>query len=129
MHGGSVAVASEVDSGTTFTVSIPIGAAHLPADRSAPLGRRHRPRPGRCRTCRKPCGGSRPTARALRRDSPRWLTAGVAAARVLVADDNADMREYMTRLLGDRWSVDAVADGATALAAAQANRPTSSWRT
>ena len=44
-------------------------------------------------------------------------------ARVLVADDNADMREYMTRLLADRWSVDAVADGATALAAAQAKRP------
>ena len=44
-------------------------------------------------------------------------------AHVLVADDNADMREYVERLLGDRWHVEAVPDGAAALAAARARRP------
>jgi CheY-like chemotaxis protein len=43
--------------------------------------------------------------------------------RVLVADDNADMRDYVERLLGDRWNVETVPDGAAALASARARRP------
>ena len=33
LHGGSVRVESEVDRGSTFIVSLPLGKAHLPADR------------------------------------------------------------------------------------------------
>ena len=33
LHGGKVRVTSKVDRGSTFTVSIPTGMAHLPADR------------------------------------------------------------------------------------------------
>jgi signal transduction histidine kinase len=32
LHGGSVSVRSEVDRGSTFTVTIPLGKSHLPAD-------------------------------------------------------------------------------------------------
>ena len=42
---------------------------------------------------------------------------------MLVADDNADMREYVGRLLGDRWHVESVPDGVAALDAARARRP------
>jgi signal transduction histidine kinase len=38
--------------------------------------------------------------------------------RVIWADDNPDMRDYVSRLLGDEYEVTAVADGAAALAAA-----------
>jgi CheY-like chemotaxis protein len=44
-------------------------------------------------------------------------------ARILVADDNADMRDYLQRLLGQRWRVEAVADGEQALSAARAHPP------
>ena len=44
-------------------------------------------------------------------------------ARILWADDNADMREYVSRLLGGRFDVQAVADGQAALEAARANPP------
>jgi signal transduction histidine kinase len=64
-------------------------------------------------------------------ESPR--TAGAArilladestgSARILLADDNADMREYVTRLLRERWNVEAVADGAAALARARQEPP------
>ena len=35
LHAGSITVASELDRGTTFTVSVPLGNAHLPSDRLA----------------------------------------------------------------------------------------------
>src|SRR5205085_3589379 len=44
-------------------------------------------------------------------------------ARIVLADDNADMRAYVARLLRERWDVEAVADGAAALAAIRARRP------
>ncbi len=45
------------------------------------------------------------------------LSARSPGARVLVADDNADMREYLRRLLGQYWTVETVADGDAALSA------------
>jgi signal transduction histidine kinase len=47
----------------------------------------------------------------------------VESATVLVADDNADMREYLVHLLRDRYALEVVADGAAALHAARADRP------
>jgi len=44
-------------------------------------------------------------------------------ARVLLADDNADMREYLHRLLRSSYEVTAVADGLTALDTVRANAP------
>ncbi|HEU0200108.1 MAG TPA: response regulator, partial [Burkholderiaceae bacterium] len=44
------------------------------------------------------------------------------AAHVLVVDDNADMREHLMRVLGERWRVTAVADGAAAMAALARDR-------
>jgi PAS domain S-box-containing protein len=42
---------------------------------------------------------------------------------VLLADDNADMRDYVGRLLADLYEVEAVPDGESALAAALARPP------
>jgi signal transduction histidine kinase len=44
-------------------------------------------------------------------------------ARILIADDHTDVRNYLTRLLGGRWTVEAVADGGAALDAIRAHRP------
>src|SRR6185369_2050493 len=33
LHAGSVRVESEIDQGSSFTVTVPLGFAHLPADR------------------------------------------------------------------------------------------------
>ncbi|MCU7727961.1 SpoIIE family protein phosphatase [Actinoplanes sp. KI2] len=50
--------------------------------------------------------------------------ADAAKVRVLVADDNADMRDYLTRLLGSAGHhVRTVADGQAALDAARSYRP------
>ena len=42
---------------------------------------------------------------------------------MLVVDDNADMRDYLTRVLAPHWTVETAADGEIALAAAQSRRP------
>jgi PAS domain S-box-containing protein len=42
---------------------------------------------------------------------------------VLVADDNADMRAYIGRLLGGHWNIETVADGESALEAIRRNPP------
>jgi PAS domain S-box-containing protein len=114
LHGGTVRVESAVDRGTTFTVSLPTGTAHLPAER---------------------IGAARTLASTSLRgevyvdEALRWLPEGGfqspgpsrsdVRARVLVADDNADMREYVGRLLSPRHDVVAVDDGAAALRAAR----------
>ncbi len=117
LHGGTVSAASEVDRGSTFKVSIPLGKAHLPAERIGVL------RPS--------------TSTALRSDayveeSLRWLpdselpSASVAQhpdTRVLLADDNADMRDYVRRLLGATYAMETVADGSAALESALRDPP------
>src|SRR6185295_8185888 len=45
------------------------------------------------------------------------------AARVLIADDNADLRDYARRLLSGHYEVEIVGDGMAALAAARTRRP------
>jgi len=47
----------------------------------------------------------------------------LSMARVLVADDNADMRDYLARLLGQHWEVSVAADGVEALAMVRRERP------
>ena len=91
---------------------------------------------------KKRCAGCRIRRRALRlhqqrlwrkaeggwaKPWPRGLAgAGVARKRfrILLADDNADMREYVQRLLGEHYDVTAVADGQAAWQAAQGACPT-----
>ena len=48
---------------------------------------------------------------------------GASRLRVLVADDNADMRLYLSRLLAERFEVRAVANGREALEAASQGIP------
>ena len=63
----------------------------------------------------------------LRRDVPlrrnRLDPSGAERPRILLADDNADMRDYVSRLLSERYDVTAVPDGMAALAAARRRPP------
>ena len=95
LHGGSITVHSKLGDGTTFTVAIPKGSAHLPPSAS-------RRRDAACRSTAARADAY--VAEALgwlpaeRGTSPASVRTG--APRVLVADDNADLREYVRRLLG-----------------------------
>ncbi|WP_159396937.1 ATP-binding protein [Sorangium cellulosum] len=131
MHGGSLRVSSEVDRGSTFVVSIPRGRAHLPPDHIAPPGE-HTPLQADEATAAS-AGAEISALRRLPhtpacrlddgRTGPPDARAGAPPGRILVADDNADMRDYLVHLLGRRWRVEAVPDGHAALASARARPP------
>ena len=70
--------------------------------------------------------GAVDAAQCLRNACTRLLARGRSRSErelIVLADDNADMREYLTRLLGDRYEVRAVADGHQALDVARQLRP------
>ena len=112
LHDGTVDVASQIGSGTTFAVTIPIGDRRA-ASPAAPAERRDRRVPDAF------------VGEALRwlPDAPSRPVPAVARERLLIADDNADMRDYLRRLLGARWEIETVANGREALAAIEARRP------
>jgi len=131
LHGGEVSVQSMEGRGTTFTVSLQTGSAHLPQERieashalaSSALGavpfveealrwtaREEAPGTNPLLATDGPPTGIIPTSRQDRRcPTERSL--------VLFADDNSDMRDYVCSLLASRYEVIAVADGEAALAA------------
>jgi signal transduction histidine kinase/DNA-binding response OmpR family regulator len=129
LHGGSVSAESQLGKGTTFRVSIPKGNDHLPYRQ---IGRAE----GRSLTA---IGVNPFIEEAL-----RWLpdssdknstfpeveleAAAVDSrsdgrAFVLVVDDNADMRDYLRRLLAPHYELELVGDGDAALAASARRRP------
>jgi PAS domain S-box-containing protein len=127
LHGGTIDVDSGVGRGTVFTVRIPFGTAHLAPEHVA---------------ARPVVPTTSVGAEAFVQEALRWLPgegdseasafevtetdaffAARAGARVLLADDNADMRDYVRRLLRERCEVRTVGDGGAALREMRERRP------
>jgi signal transduction histidine kinase len=128
LHGGTIRVESAVDQGTTFIVSVPLGQKHVP------LGQ---------------LGGTRTLSstsvapKAFLDEALRWLPDAPEEAdqddwqpiskpatldtasrkRILIADDNADMRQYLARLLSEHYRVETASDGKSAMVKARQHAP------
>ena len=127
LHGGSVEARSEIGRGTTFTVRIPFGTQHLPAERIGAQRLLARSETGALPFVEEALGwlpnatrasvvaAVAPAAARPALQTSEAFDSDSAAARILVVDDNADMREYLSRLLGKQWQVDTAPDSAAAL--------------
>ncbi len=139
LHGGTIRVNSKPGEGTAFTLALPLGLAHLAAEyiregEASPVS----------------VSGFMPYIEEAWQwlpdevngtpisDRPAWMEQsdmypenGVAdtkkpleaRAHILLVDDNADMREYLKRLLSQRYRVEVAADGGSALKMAQGSMP------
>jgi signal transduction histidine kinase len=119
MHGGDVKVDSAEGRGSTFEVTVPFGTAHLPQERIGAKSALPTTALGADPFVEEALGwlpGVPPTL-------PTPMATPGPRARIVWADDNRDMREYVRRLLAGRYEVEAVADGEEALAAARRARP------
>ncbi|HYF33036.1 MAG TPA: PAS domain S-box protein [Chitinophagaceae bacterium] len=107
LHGGEISVTSKVHEGTEFTVAIPTGKHHLPAEN----------------VVEKDTDSNIGLSDAFIEEADSLITKPATARgnaikdapTILVVDDNADMRQYLRNFLQEQYNVITANNGMDAL--------------
>ncbi|MBV8551111.1 MAG: PAS domain S-box protein [Acidobacteriaceae bacterium] len=123
LHGGSISATSRFGEGSTFTVSVPLGTAHLPIE-AVESGPAPQVAPALAQAF------TSEVQTWLSHTGPRGNAAGLTRGsepgsklRIVLADDNSDMREHITRILGHEYDIWSAEDGEQALELVRQHAP------
>ena len=124
--GGQLSARSVAGQGSTFTIWLPLKSHRLLAEPTADAAGQPHLAVDLAGEASRWSAGTPPDAvlEDMLEPPPLAGEGGDASLpRLLVADDNADLRDYLRRLLGRHWHVQLAANGAQALALAQQHPP------
>lgn len=111
LHRGTVEIDSELDRGTTVTIRVPQSVSGAIVGPSPAGPNETNPYVAEASQWVMPV------------DEPVAAPPATTRQVVLIADDNADMRAHLERVLSTHWETVSVADGESALAATRDLRP------
>ncbi|HSN82430.1 MAG TPA: ATP-binding protein, partial [Polyangiales bacterium] len=128
LHGGSVTVESELGSGSTFTLCLKSGRGHFHSEIVERRQLQTEDHPGRRiedgpRQHADDPQLNKPGLSPSQRPVEKILLDRGRLPRILVVEDEADLRGFIVGVLQDNYVVDAAADGAEALDLMNLNRP------
>jgi CheY-like chemotaxis protein len=124
-----VAAESQLGKGTTFRVSIPRGSGHLPSTQICQAEARASTAIGATPFIEEALrwlpdrADKNADFSELELDGPLTDATNDGRSFVLIVDDNADMRDYLRRLLGPHYELGVVGDGEAALKAIARRKP------
>lgn len=127
LHDGELAVASEPDQGSTFTITLPAGRAHFRPEvverRRVQVDEHPSRRLADAATATLPEPDAAQAALPGEDDEPAIRLDGGRRPRVLVAEDEDDLRDFVSATLEGQFDVIQARDGSEALERVKTERP------
>jgi len=122
LHGGTISVESKQGNGTTFTVAIPLGKEHLPASQIKSGGQNFEDVISDM-YIEEATSILESTSSKNKINNDNGNKTANHLPRVMIVDDNADMRQHIETLLASKYNTLSASNGAEALQKIKESKP------